>query len=170
MDIKNFFDGFAIANDKGFIYIWDAELNHTLKVVELSMFNFKLMSFEITKLSFIQSRLLVSTSAGDIIEIRMHKESQRITPRRIGGIIPIQHHITAMTILDQSKPMLITGSDDAIVVSIDLNSHEILDVWGTGHPVTSLYATTGPTAFQVLVGTGTGDIIIRKEWDETKMI
>jgi hypothetical protein len=70
-------DNFAIGTSHGYIYLWDSELEKAFKVIELSMLPFKLMSFEVSSLYYENKKLFVSTTAGDLLEIKQIKEAQK---------------------------------------------------------------------------------------------
>ena len=38
-----------------------------------------------------------------------------------------------MTLINQIEETVVVGGDDGLVLSIDLASHEVIDVWVVGH-------------------------------------
>ena len=84
------YQGIAIATVRGIIDIWDVYLNGVKKSIQLSSQPFKLLSFQIMSLDFNKKRLLVSTIAGDAIEITLDfSHTNRIKSRRINSIVQI---------------------------------------------------------------------------------
>lgn len=54
------------------------------------------------------------------------------------------------------------GGDNGIVSSYDISTHELIDIWNVGQPVTSLACLSlNEGGFVVTAGCETGNIIIR---------
>ena len=78
----------AFCTVRGFIYIWDSYLSTCLKIIELSDLSFKMMSFHIVGFDFNKHKILITTIAGDAIEISM-KEKKKIRAKKFNSISKI---------------------------------------------------------------------------------
>ena len=59
------------------------------------------------------------------------------------------------------------GGDNWIVSSYDIATHELIDVWNVGQPVSSLACLSlDEGGFVVAAGTDSGKIVIRQDWEE----
>ena len=82
---------------RGFIYIWDSYLSTWLKIIELSDLSFKMMSFHIVGFDFNKHKILITTIAGDAIEISM-KEKKKIRAKKFNSISKINGNYYILTI------------------------------------------------------------------------
>jgi hypothetical protein len=88
--ITKCFDGIAIGTMRGLIYIWDNYLLKCTKTIELSSLPFKILSFNIVSIDANQKRLLVTSLAGDAIEIELSEYSyNKIKAKRMNSITKI---------------------------------------------------------------------------------
>lgn len=78
----------AFCTVRGYIYIWDSYLSTCLKIIELSDLSFKMMSFHIVGFDFNKHKMLITTIAGDAIEISM-KEKKKIRAKKFNSITKI---------------------------------------------------------------------------------
>lgn len=100
--ITKCFDGIAIATKRGYIYIWDSYLLKCTKTIELSALPFKILSYSIVNVDANQRRILVSTIAGDVIEIGLSEYSYNKTKaKRINAITKINGQQKGLCILNQ---------------------------------------------------------------------
>ena len=54
------------------------------------------------------------------------------------------------------------GGDNGVVCSFDIQTHELIDIWSVGQPITSIACLTlDEGGFVVAAGTEEGKIIIR---------
>ena len=59
------------------------------------------------------------------------------------------------------------GGDNGTVSSFDIGSHELIDIWNVGQPISALACLTLEEGnFCVAAGTEQGNIIIRQDWEE----
>jgi len=80
--------------------------------------------------------------AGDALEIGLTEtgsaNANRIKAKKINAVTKITGSSKAMTILNQIEQTVIIGGDDGAVMSYDIQSHELVDVWAVGAKITAL--------------------------------
>lgn len=158
---------YAIATGLGMIYIWDSRLENCAKVIEISMFTFKLLSFEIISLQYVNKKFYISTKGGDIVEARIQLDNLKITPKRIGGIIQIPDSQTHIVFLSMKLPFLVTAGTSGVITTIDLRSYEIIDTWAVGYYVHCMRCEKFDEDIILAVGCEEGKLFIRENWDLT---
>ena len=156
---------YAIATRLGIIYIWDSKLEACQKVIELSMFPFKLMSFEVNSMKYENKKLYISTRSGDIIENRIQLDHLKFTPKRIGGIIQIPNNQNCLAFLSSDLPFLMIGGESGVIITVDLRSFEIIDTWAIGYCIRSLICEKFGENMSVVAGCEEGYLFIRENWD-----
>jgi hypothetical protein len=58
------------------------------------------------------------------------------------------------------------GGDDQVVSSYDIATHELVDLWHVGHPITCIACLPLEGGnFISAVGTETGQVLLRQGWD-----
>ena len=129
------------------------------------MFPFKLLSFEVNSLSFVNKKLYISTKGGDVIEAKVQIDHLKITSKRIGGIIPIPANQSSIEFLSIDMPFLMIGGQSGVVLTIDLRSYEIIDSWSLGYSVHSLLCEKFQDSICLVVGCDEGFLFIRENWD-----
>ena len=73
-----------------------------------------------------------------------------------------------MGILNLKDSAIMVGGNNGIVSSFDISTHELIDIWNIGHPISSLACLTlDEKTFVAAVGTENGKIVLRQEWDNT---
>lgn len=111
------------------------------------------------------------TLEGDVIEISLHESggqsSNVISAKRINAIVKISGQQKAMSILNQEEPTVVIAGDNGLVVSFDIQTHELIDVWALGAKITAL-ATFGleDGGSIIAAGTAVGNLILRRDWEE----
>lgn len=137
-----------------------------LKVVELSMLPIKLISFEITCLSFNKKSLLIGTKTGDVLEVKLGKERQNISAHLLPSVLPIPSKQRALAYLnDDELPILAFGGESSIVCILDMRNYDLVDLWGVGHHVTAIDLCSTEVSFVIGVGCDDGAILIKQDWD-----
>jgi len=162
------FEGIAIGTARGFIHIWDNYLSRSIKTIELHSLPFKLLSFTIISIDFNQRRLLVVTAAGDAVEIQVDQShTNKVKAKRINAVTKVHRNQRAATILNQIEKTIMVAGDDGVVLSFDMATHELIDVWQVGAKVTALSSLSlEEGGFIVAAGTIDGNLIIRQDWEE----
>ncbi|CAG9335031.1 unnamed protein product [Blepharisma stoltei] len=163
--IERFYESYAIANSVGVIYLWDDKLEKCVRVIELSMLPFKLLSFEVSSMHFMNKRLYVSTTGGDLIQLRIIKEGYKLIAKRIPGIIPVPSKQRAITFLSTELPYLIIGGENGVVCVIDIRSYELMDAWAVGYSIYSLCCAKYEDHFFLAAGCESGSLLVRQDWD-----
>ena len=161
------FEGVAIATTRGFIHVWDSYLSKCMKSIELSSLPFKILSYNIVSLDFNQKRLLVATMAGDGVELTLdYSHSNQIRAKRINSITKLNGAQKAMTVLNQMERVVTVAGDEGSVLSFDMATHELIDVWQAGTRVTAIASLSlEEGGFVVATGTAEGRLIIRQDWE-----
>jgi len=162
------FEGIAIGTARGFVHIWDNYLSRSTKTIELSSLPFKTLSFGIISLDFNQRRLLIVTAAADAIEIQIDQtHTNKVKAKRINSVTKVHRGQKTASILNQIEKTIIVAGDDGIVMSFDMATHELIDVWQVGAKVTALSSLSlEEGGFVVAAGTVDGNLIIRQDWEE----
>lgn len=164
------FEGLAFATIKGLIYIWDEYLLKCTKIVDLNQMPFKILSSHIVNIDFNQKRLLILTLNGDAVEAVLSDagSNKTIKAQRLNQIVRITGKSNrALTVLNQVEQTIMLGGENGIVTAYDIASHELIDIWNVGEPVTSLSTLTlEEGGFVVAAGTETGKVVIRQDWEE----
>lgn len=156
---------YAIATGLGLIYFWDSGLESCHKIIELSMFTFKLLSFEVNSMIFCNKKLYVNTVGGDLIEIKINFDCLKVAPKRVSGIIPIHEGQTRVCLLSTDLPFLVLGGRTGTVIIIDLRSYEIIDTWAVGYEINAICAKKINENILLGLGCEEGRIFIRENWD-----
>lgn len=167
--ITKCFEGIAIGTTRGMIYLWDNYLLKCMKTIELSGLPFKILSFNIVCIDANQKRLLITSIAGDVIEITLSEYSYNKTKaKRINCITKINGHQKGMCVLNQIEKTVMVGGDMGVVCSYDLATHDLIDVWNVGARVSALACLSLEEggSFIVAAGTNEGNLIIRQDWEE----
>lgn len=164
------FEGIAISTKGGKIYIWDEYLYRCSKIIDLNTMPFKILSSHIVSMDFNQKRLMVVSFGGDVIEIILSDagSTKTIKANRFSNIVKITgHQSNALTILSQTEETIMIGGDNGTVSSFDIGTHELIDIWNVGQPISALACLTLEEGnFAVAAGTEQGNIIIRQDWEE----
>ena len=72
-----------------------------------------------------------------------------------------------MCFLNQVETAVIIAGDEGIVSTFDVESHELIDTWNVGTRVSALAAlSVDEGGFIIAVGTVSGSVIIRQDWEE----
>ena len=156
---------YAIGTSMGCIYFWDNRLDTCHKVIELSMWMFKLMSFEILSMCYVNKKLYISTKGGDVVEAKVQLESLKITPKRIDGIIQIDKGMNRLVFLSAELPFLVVSGESGVVMTVDLRSYEIIDTWAVGYSVHTLRCERFGENLFFAAGCEEGHLFIRENWD-----
>ena len=153
----------AIATLRGYIHIWDIFLSKCMKSIELSAFPFRLLSFQVVSLDYNKRRLLVSTIAGDAVEITLDfSHSNRIKAKRLNAIVKINGPQKALTILNQLERAVMIAGDTGCVLTFDMATKELIDAWQVGAKITALASLSlEEGGFVIAAGTVDGNLIIR---------
>jgi len=116
---------------------------------------------------------MVLTIAGDAIEVTLSSGDNhgggganvgpgKVKSRRIPSICKINGRMKAMSLLNQVEKTILIAGDDGIVTSYDMQTHEVVDVWSVGSPVTAMATLSlEEGGFVVAVCTSTGNMVIR---------
>lgn len=129
------------------------------------MLPFKLLSFEVSSMHFMNKRLYVSTTGGDLIQLRIIKEGYKLIAKRIPGIIPISSKQRAITFLSTELPYLVIGGENGVVCVIDVRSYELMDAWAVGYSVYALCCAKFDDHFFLAAGCESGSLLVRQDWD-----
>lgn len=156
---------YLISTGLGLIYFWDSNLANCSKVVEISMFPFKLLSFEVNSIKYVSKKLYISTNAGDLIEARVHLDSLKITAKRVGGIIQVPINQTRIEFLSMDLPFLVCSGENGVLTSIDLRSYEIIDTWSVGFAIKSFRCENYNDVICLAACCEEGKLFIRENWD-----
>ena len=71
-----------------------------------------------------------------------------------------------MCILNQTDKMIMLGSDNGIVQTFDMQTHELVDVWVIDRKVTALACyPVAENKFMTAMGTDQGNLNIRSNWE-----
>jgi hypothetical protein len=103
----------------------------------MSDLSFKMLSFHIVGFDFNKKKILITSIAGDVIEISM-KEKKKIKAKKYNSISKINGDMKGMGVLDQMESVFMIGGDSSCVYSYDINSKELIDVWVVGLNITSI--------------------------------
>lgn len=72
-----------------------------------------------------------------------------------------------MTILNQMEQTVIIGGDEGQIMSYDIETHELIDVWTVGSKITAISTLSlEEGGFIIAAGTYNGNVIIRQDWEE----
>lgn len=156
---------YLICTGLGLIYFWDSLLVSCSKVVEISMFPFKLLSFEVNSIKYVSKKLYISTNAGDLIEARVHLDSLKVTAKRVGGIIQVPLNQTKLDFLSMDLPFLVCSGENGVLTSIDLRSFEIIDTWSVGFSIKSFRCSNFNDVICLAACCEEGKLFIRENWD-----
>lgn len=87
------YEGLAICTWRGFIHLWDNNVAHCTKTIELASLPFKILSFNISSIDYNQKRLLVLSIEGDVIQITLTENgganSNLVKAKRINSVTKI---------------------------------------------------------------------------------
>lgn len=156
---------YAIGTSLGCIYLWDSKLDICEKTLELSMCMFKLMSFEISSMVYINKKLYISTSGGDVVEGKVTLGTLKIVPKRIDGIIQLPKGQNHVVFLSADLPFLVTSGESGVMMTVDLRSYEIIDTWAVGYSIHSLKCQRFKENIYFVAGCEQGHLFIRENWD-----
>ena len=124
--------GIAIGISHGKVYIWSENMKTEVSVIDMASFEFKIFSYFITAFYQNNRNLYISTLAGDLIKYQLSTK----TPCRYSSIINLNYKITALTVQDSNdKPIIMLGTSNGLILTIQLNAQKILDIWQLGQPV-----------------------------------
>lgn len=129
------------------------------------MFNFKLMSFDISCMHYASRCLLVATTAGDVLELKLVKEAQKVTSKRVPGILSVHPLQVSVSFVSEELPFLMVGGQNGVINTYDLRTNELIDTWAVGHSVHTLLSRQINLNFTTIVGCSEGVIYIRQDWD-----
>ena len=148
--------------------MWDNYLTRCVKTIELSQLPFKLLSYGIISVDYNLKRLLVCTVAGDGIELTLdYSHSTRVKAKRLNAITKITGQSRALSILNQLERTVMIAGDEGVVLSFDIATHELIDVWHVGTKIAALASLSlEEGGFVVAAGTQEGNLIIRQDWEE----
>lgn len=72
-----------------------------------------------------------------------------------------------MTVLNQLEKAIMIAGDTGVVLTFDMATKELIDVWQVGTKVTALSSLSlEEGGFVVAAGTIEGNLIIRQDWEE----
>mgnify|MGYP002633713106 CR=1 FL=1 len=104
--------------------------------------------------------------AGDAVEIGLTElgssTANRIKAKKFNVIARIQGQQKGMCILNQMEQTVIIGGDDGQVMTFDLNTHELIDVWCVGNKISALATLSiEEGGFIIAAGCHNGNLVFR---------
>ncbi|EGR29518.1 PH domain protein [Ichthyophthirius multifiliis] len=173
--------GIIIATEASTIHFWDLNMKINIKNIDLTTFAFKLFNYNIADILIADDKLLVSTTYGDIIEIKLNQKQewtsnkfiQKMHANRLNFITKLNGNLNAMCILERPEnddKILFVAGQSGVVYGFSLETHEIVDIWTIGQekPITAMDCVNfedGGTVFAV--GCNNGHIYMRIDWEES---
>ena len=67
----------------------------------------------------------------------------------------------AMSILNQTEQQVIIGGDDGLLLTFDIATHTLVDLWAVGAKITAIATLSLDEGFMTAVGTVNGHMLIR---------
>lgn len=69
--------------------------------------------------------------------------------------------------MNQLEQTVLIGGDDGQVMTFDLHTHELIDVWVVGNKITAIATLSlEEGGFIVCAGCQNGSLVFRQEWEE----
>lgn len=165
------YEGIAIGTIEGHIYIWDVNLTSEQRVIDINDFGFNVLSSVLVSMDYNKRRILVCTINGDIVEVALADQREagaEAKAKRLPSVARITSlSLRAQTILTAMEQTLIVGGENGLVLSYDISTHELIDIWDVGVSVSSLASLKMDNgAFVLAAGTDDGHIHLRQGWSQ----
>lgn len=113
-------------------------MKNNFKMFDLCSLRFKLFSFKITSIAPAKTKMYVSTTEGDVVEIslsqkkELHKNtySYKLEAHKVSKICKLKGTMKAITLLERTDDTLVfVAGDSAIISAFSLETHDLVDLW-----------------------------------------
>ena len=164
--------GIAIATWEGLVQIWDSLLSSPRFTLNLQDAQDPMFCFNISTIDFNKNQIMVLTIAGDLLQYNYEEVDngnneilQKFSEKRVSTVLQVPGSMRAMSILDQTEQQVIIGGDDGLLLTFDIATHTLVDLWAVGAKITAIASLSLEEGFMTAVGTVNGHMLIRQDYD-----